>query len=460
MPLPRGLGTLLAILPPLTLGAAIAATEISSVESAWVDTRLGIAMLVAVIAPICGTIAARLVSPGVDAVLVAIANMLLAIGAGTLHVLAKSSGLDSEFYTAIATRHGLFIGLGAVGLVAGVFSERYLERMARYPFSILGAALVLTVVTFLFGESVNGARLWLQAGPIRFQPSEFARFLIATFAAIYLFDRRHLVSFPWRIGSLDLPPLPYLLPLAGAILAAAAVLVFQNDLGMAALVILGAFASVVSVVSSRGALVMVTGVLAIAVSGAYFTVSRVRDRVAGWLDPWQDPAGRGFQFVQAEYALAAGGMAGDGRALRNQNVPEVHTDLILVAIGNQLGWFATSAALALSGLLICRCVLAAIRGRDEWRSLFAFSISALLGIQVLLIVGGTLRVLPLTGLTLPLLSYGGSSMIVTMFALGLVAGIGAATPPRKGLAMSGVEEAPSIRNTLGRSATNREAITA
>jgi len=150
----------------------------------------------------------------------------------------------------------------------------------------------------------------------------------------------------------------------------------------------------------------------------------VRDRVAAWLEPWHDPVGRGFQFVQAEFGMAAGGILGHGDAVFAARVPEVHTDFILVAVASQWGWSGAVAVLALSGIIVCRCVAAALRATDGFRSLLALGVSALVGIQVILICAGTLRVLPLTGLTLPLVSSGGTSMIATLFALGIVAGIG------------------------------------
>ena len=222
----------------------------------------------------------------------------------------------------------------------------------------------------------------------------------------------------------DLPPAPYLIPLVGAVLSAVAVLVLQNDLGMAALVVLGAFATVAGIVRSKASLGAAGAFLVIAAVASFAATPRVRDRVAGWLDPWHDPAGSGFQFVQADFTLASGGMLGHTGATTALSVPEIHTDFVLVGIGSQFGWMGSLAVLVLAGILVCRCTLTTLRVSDGFQSLLAFSLSALLGIQVILISGGTLRVLPLTGLTFPLLSYGGTSMVATMFALGVVAGLG------------------------------------
>jgi cell division protein FtsW (lipid II flippase) len=274
---------------------------------------------------------------------------------------------------------------------------------------------------------VNGARLWLQVGPIQFQPSEVARLFLVGFVAIYLYDRRHLVVAPWRVAALDLPAAPYLAPLVGAVMAAVAVLALQNDLGMAALVVLGAYALVAAVLSSRWAVGLAGATLAVTAIASYAISPRVRERVAAWLDPWYDPAGRGFQFVQAEFAMANGGILG-AAANSPDRVPEVHTDFILVAIAAEWGWAGAAAVLTLVGILVCRSFAAALGTPDRFRSFVTLGIAALLGIQALLICGGTLRVLPLTGVTLPLISYGGTSMIVTLFAIGVVTGIGASEP--------------------------------
>jgi cell division protein FtsW (lipid II flippase) len=241
---------------------------------------------------------------------------------------------------------------------------------------------------------------------------------------VYLYDHRHLIAAPWRLGSFDLPPAPYLLPLVGAVLAAVAVLVFQNDLGMAALVVLGACASIASVLRAKSSLGPAGGILILAAAASYVAAPRVRDRIVGWLEPWLDPVGRGFQFVQADYALAAGGLFGESSPIVPARVPEVHTDFILVAVASQWGLTGVVAVLALLCVIVCRCVSAALNATNGLRSLLAMAMATLIGVQVLLISGGTLRVLPLTGLTVPLVSFGGTSMVVTLFALGIVAGLG------------------------------------
>lgn len=415
---------LTALLPSVTLVIGIAIPAASSPAAAR-NSALFVALALAAASPLLAALVLSIVAPGHDAVAVGVAGMLVAIGAATVYGLSFAPGTDGDFYASIAMRHAMFAAIGFLALVVGAIAEKSLDRARRYPFTVLTVAIFLTLTTVLFGATVNGARLWLDVGPVRFQPSEIARVLIALFVAVFLYDRRHLLAAPWRVRSQDLPPAPYLLPLAAALLIAVGVLLFQNDLGMAALVALSAVAAVVSVVRSRAAVAIAATALMVALASSYVTVPRVRDRVVGWLDPWQDPAIRGYQFVQAEFSLAAGGLDGGEPWTAAGIVPEVHTDLILIAIASRFGLPVAAAVLALAATLVCRCMLAGLRTRDGFRALTAVSLAALLAIQIVLIAGGSLRVLPLTGLTFPLVSYGGTSMIVTQFALGIIVGIGA-----------------------------------
>jgi cell division protein FtsW (lipid II flippase) len=419
-----GRKTLLMLLPALTLIVGGGLTELVAGHG-WPPPPILIMALVASMAgPLVALLVLNAVGPSFDWILVATAAMLTAIGTVTLHSLSLMRGADGAFYQGIAVRHGFFVGSGFLALIVGAILSRRLDEIRRYPFTLFGMAIAMTASTIVSGQTVNGARLWLRVGPVQFQPSEVARLLIAGFVAVYLYDHRHLVVAPWRLGSVDLPPAPYLLPLGGAVLAAVAVLALQNDLGMAALVVLGAFASIATVLSSKRSIGAAGAIVTLGAIASYAVAPRVRDRVAGWLEPWQDPIERGFQFVQADYGLSAGGLLGVRGPSLATRVPEVHTDFILVAVATQWGLVGAVAVLAMQSVLVCRCVYAAVNAASGFHSLLALALATLIGIQVLLIVGGTLRVLPLTGLTVPLVSYGGTSMIATLFALGVVAGIG------------------------------------
>ena len=423
---------LLTLWPSLTLVVGVAVGGAASGVGVVPKSGMLFVVSLAALAPVIAVVVLGVVAPGFDRTLVAVAGVLIAIGTATLYGLSLLPDSDGAFYATIATRHALFVSGGYLALAVGAISEREVDRTRRYPYTILIMAIGLTAATAMFGETVNGARLWLDMGPVRFQPAEISRLLIVVFVAVFLHERRHLLAAPWRVRTLDLPPAPYLLPLVGAVAIAAGVLVFQNDLGMAALVVLGAGAVVVGVVRTRAAIGIAALILCGALVGAFLVVPRVRDRVQGWLDPWSDPAGRGFQFVQADYTLSAGQLVGEGDAHSVASVPEVHTDMILVAVGGLFGLLLTLAVLTLAAVLVCRCLLAGLQTRDGFRALVALSLSALIAIQVILIAGGSLRVLPLTGLTFPLVSYGGTSTIVSLFALGIVVGIGANPRPARG----------------------------
>jgi cell division protein FtsW (lipid II flippase) len=244
-----------------------------------------VALAAAAVGPLIAMLVLIAVNRNFDWILVATAGMLTAIGTATLFSLSLTQGANGAFYQVIVVRHCFFVGAGFLALTVGVLLSRHLDRIRKFPYTLLVIALMLTLATIAFGETVNGARLWLQIGPVQFQPSEIARLLLAGFVAVYLYDRRYLVATPWRVGLLDLPPAPYLLPLVGAVLAAVMVLVFQNDLGMAALVVLGAYASVAGVLSAKSSLGSAGAILMIAAVGAFAASPRVRERVSAWVEP-------------------------------------------------------------------------------------------------------------------------------------------------------------------------------
>ena len=406
-------------------GYGLAATAV--IDPGAASTESWVMFIAAGLAPLLAALVLARAEPRFDVVLLAGVGMLTAVGVTTLLLLSARPGPDQPFFASIAVRHAVFVVAGFAMLVVGALASRGAVMMRRYPLTLLTMALASIAVTAVFGETINGARLWLDVGAVRFQPAEAARLLLAAFMAVYLYDRRHLIASSWRVGTIDLPPAPFLFPFAAAVLGAVAVLVFQSDLGMAALVALGAVCALAVVLASTSSLVIALLLVAGTAAGSYLSIPRVRDRVAGWLDPWADPVARGFQFVQAEYAVAGGGVVGSGFADGSTHIPEVHTDLILAAVASQFGWVGAAGVLVITGVVVCRCAQAALRSTDGFVSLLIVSFTALIGIQIILIAGGTLRVLPLTGLTYPLLSYGGTSMLVTMFAVGVILGLDAQT---------------------------------
>jgi len=281
-----------------------------------------------------------------------------------------------------------------------------------------------------------GDRLWLSIGRLFYvQPSELLKVLLVVFMASYLAEKRELLLMTrMRLGRLRLPPLPYLLPLLGMWGLALILLAWQQDLG-AALLFFGVFLSMLYVATGRMLYVWAGLAMLLVVGTAGYTlVERVRLRGTVWLDPWSDAQGSGYQLVQALLAFASGGLLGSGVGLGYPTpwIPVAHTDFVYAAIGEEWGVLGAVAALLLVLILVARGLRAAIRAalpgagepalraESSFVSLLAVGLSATLGWQSLIIVLGTLKLIPLTGITLPFVSYGGSSMLVSCLMVGLL----------------------------------------
>ena len=330
----------------------------------------------------------------------------------------------SRLVPELAVRQSLWVGVGVTALLAVVTvlpSVAWLRRY-RYTWAAIGTLLVLS--TFVLGIDPNGsgARLWLGAGGVYFQPSEVFKVLLVVFFAAYLDEYRELLTYAGpRIGPLTLPPIPYLTPLLGMLALALLVVVLQRDLG-AALLFFGVFLALLYAASGR-ALYVLLG-LALFMLGAtllYQLFDHVQLRVDIWLDPWSRAERGGFQLVQGLTALSAGGLFGSGLTFGYpEYVPAAHTDFVIAAIGEELGLAGALAVVGLYMLVVHRGFHIALSTRDSFAELLAVGLTSVVGIQALVILGGTLKLMPLTGVTLPLLSYGGSSILANFILLGLL----------------------------------------
>lgn len=385
--------------------------------------------LLALMAPVIAWILMASLWRNIDVLLLAVTAMLTSLSLVVLYTSGQEVETDSGFFETLATRQALFVAAGYAVFVVGGAVAQHLETICNYPYTIAIAGLLLTATTILVGTAVNGARLWLELGSVRFQPGELSRLLLTTFMAIYLFSKRHHLAGSWHVAGMAMPAAPHLVPLAVGVLIATAVLAWQNDLGMAAAIGLVAACYAAGAMWSRVGAALTAGIVLLALGFAYATVPRVRARTDLWLDHWSAPSTGGYQFVQGDYALAGGGVLGAPSMEAVARVPEFQTDFVLIAIGSRFGAAAAVATLCLIVLLILRCFVLALRAKTELATYIGIGIALMLGVQGILIVGGTLRLLPLTGLTAPLVSYGGTSMAVTLFALGVVIGLGAA--PRR-----------------------------
>jgi len=298
---------------------------------------------------------------------------------------------------------------------------RWLRRY-RYTWLILGLALLSLTLLFGVNPSGYGARLWLGLRIVYFQPSELLKVVMVVFLASYLAEKRELLAVGGtRIGPWRLPPLPHLGPLLLMWGFSVVLLGWQRDLG-AALLFFGTFLAMLYAATGREVYVwMGIGLFLASAMAGYQLFDHVRLRVDAWWNPWPEASGRAFQIVQSLLAFAAGGVLGQGLGQGYPVfIPVVHSDFAFAAIGEELGLLGALAVVILFAVLVYRGFRAALAAQDTFASLLAVGLSTMLGLQALVIMGGTLKIVPLTGVTLPFVSYGGSSLVMSFAMLGLL----------------------------------------
>jgi cell division protein FtsW (lipid II flippase) len=353
-------------------------------------------------------------------------QLLLPIAAG---LAAVGQVMIARLEPDLAIRQSLWVGLGIVAMATAAALLPRIGVLKRYRYTLAAGGLALVLLTMVAGIDPNGsgARLWLGYGGYYLQPSELLKVLLVIFFAAYLDEYRELLAQAgWRVGPLSLPPLPYLVPLLIMFGVSQLVLFWQRDLG-AALLFFGIFLSMLYLASGRAAYV-VFGLLLFAVGSflSYTLFGHVQLRVSIWLDPWAQRDAGGYQLVQALFALASGGAFGSGLGWGYpEYIPAVHTDFIIAAIGEEFGLAGALAVVALYMLFLVRGFRAALACVDGFSALLGAGLTSVVAIQALVILGGTLRLMPLTGVTLPLVSYGGSSILANFILLGILLRISA-----------------------------------
>lgn len=383
-----------------------------------VPKGLALFTVVFVVCYLAAHLAMRRFAPAADPLFLPIAALLNAIG------LILISRLD------VARQHPL---LGAqlrwlvistvvlVGVLAFLKDVRILARY-RFTWAVAGVALILLPITPGLGETINGARLWIRLGPLTIQPGEFGKICLILFFAGYLAERRELLAVAVRrLGPIGIPEIRHFGPVLVAWGVSVVVLVQEKELG-ASLLFFAIFVVMLWVSTNRpiyplsGLVLFSAGSLA-----AYHLFAVVHERVQVWLHPFDQIRTSGYQLVQSLFALATGGAWGTGLGLgRPDLIPEVSTDFIFSAVGEELGLAGTTAVMCAYGIFGARVFGLATRCRDDFSKLLVTGIGTVFCLQTFLIIGGVTRLIPLTGVTLPFMSYGGSSLLSNFVVVALL----------------------------------------
>lgn len=368
-------------------------------------------------------VALRRLAPDADPILLPVAALLNGLGYVFIAGLPQGPGVPSGEVLARQQAVWTLIGIGAfVVTLVLVRRPRDLERY-RYTFGLIGVGLLLLpLVPGIGTDRGSGSRIWVSVGPINFQPGEVAKVLLAIFFAAYLAQQRELIATSTRkLGPLRLPDPKYLGPVLVAWGVSLVVMVYQKDLG-SSLLFFTLFVVMLWVATERSSFLVVGA--ALFATGAYIAwrlFGHVQDRVTIWLDPWQDPSGSGYQIIQGLFAMAFGGVAGTGLGLGGSvRLPAAESDYIFAAITEQLGLLGGTVVLVAFLMLVGAGLRIAIRADHAFDKLLATGLTLLLGVQAFIIIGGVTRLLPLTGVTLPFVSYGGSSLVVNYVLLALL----------------------------------------
>jgi cell division protein FtsW (lipid II flippase) len=370
-------------------------------------------------------VAIRLWAPTATRLLLPPVALIVAIGCVEVYRIDQDLGRLQRWW--------LLVGAAVGAAALRVLHRRGLEILRRYRYLFLAAALVMLLLPLtpstwpIGGAEVGGSRLWLRLSvgdrTVSFQPGEVVKLLIVAFLASYLADRwQALSAMPRTLGPLRLPEPRQLLPIILAFVVAVLVLIYQLDLG-ASLHLFVVFVVMLFVGTGRPTYLIAGGFLA--VGGAYAAAasfSHVGTRVDSWLRPFDDYAGVGYQAAQALFSLGNGGILGAGLGGgAPYSIPAAATDYVFVAIVEEIGLAGGLALLAAFAVLIAVGFGIALRSTDRFRTLLAAGLTITLAAQTIIILAGVLRMLPLTGITLPFTSYGGSSLLANFALVALLA---------------------------------------
>ncbi|MCI5950104.1 MAG: FtsW/RodA/SpoVE family cell cycle protein [Coriobacteriaceae bacterium] len=365
-----------------------------------------------IVAFVAAHIAIRLLAPGADPAILPLVFILSGIGITFVTRLAPEDAMGQVVW--------LFVSVAA--MVATLILIPNLDRLADYKFTLGLTGVALLLMPAIFGTEIYGSKLWIRIGGFSFQPGEIAKILIVLFLAAYLSENRELLSASsHKVGPFTLPRLRMLTPMLVMWGMCLVVVVFERDLGSAVL-FFTLFVVMLYVATGRIGYVLVSlALLAIGGALSYKFFSHVRVRFQIWLDPFADPSGSGLQIVQSIYSLADGGLVGSGIGKGMPTlIPVVKSDFIFSAVAEEMGLLGGAAVLLLFMLLAVRGLTTAARAKSDMSAFTAVGLTTALSFQAFLIVGGVTKLLPLTGVTLPFMSQGGSSLLSSFIVIGLL----------------------------------------
>jgi len=412
--------------------AALAATgsvAVAAAEAATFDKR----QLIVPIAFIALSIGLHvfLAARGIrgDQLLLPLACALTAIGLVLVERLASSLLEQQLLWTLVA----------AGAFVATILIPRDITALGRYKWTwaILGVLLLVAPLLPVVGREINGARIWVGVGRVNFEPWEAVKILMVVFFAAYLEEYREVIAHPRRFGPIPIPPVPYLLPILAMWAFAMVVVIFEKDLG-ASLLFLGIFLAMLYLATGEAFYTLI-GLVLLIVGGfvVYHTFGHVQVRVDTWLRPFAEDLrfGAGYQIVQGLFALGNGGLfgAGLGNGMPDR-IPVVWSDFVFNAFAEETGFAGAAALLAMYLLFVYRGMLIALRAPTPFLQLMAAGLSFIVAFQTLVIVGGNARLIPLTGVTLPFVAYGGSSLVTNFMLVALLIRVSDVTARMRGTA--------------------------
>lgn len=366
----------------------------------------------------------RRLTPGANPYLLPLAAILSAVGITEVYRLNPSLGSLQRWW---------LIAAAALGSLTILWLRDGTAVLRRYRYLLLLGGVLLLMAPLLPGSwplggvTVNGSRLWLRLNlwgntSLQFQPGEVGKLALVVFFASYLAERRQaLMQVHRKVANLELPEPRQLMPLVVAWLASLIVMVYQRDLG-ASLLLFAVFMAMLYMATGQGVFPLAgVGLFAVGTIGAFQAFSHVQRRYNAWIAPFDDFEGAGYQIAQSLFAMGSGSIAGSGIGLgRPDLIPSAATDFIFAAIAEETGFVGAVGVLVGFALLVAAGFGIAVRSRDPFRKLLAAGITTVIGVQAVIIIGGVTRLLPLTGITLPFMSYGGSSLLSNTVALSIL----------------------------------------